>query len=104
MRADKASQAPVRGSYTVGEIAAFGAAAGATHIVIACNRCERRGRLSLARMVAEHGADKPGPELLRDLSADCPKRISKMAHDICGIHTPQMARWVGVAFPDDPAA
>jgi hypothetical protein len=32
MRDDKASQAPVRGSYTVGEIAAFGAAAGETHI------------------------------------------------------------------------
>jgi hypothetical protein len=104
MRNDKASQAPVRGAYTVGEIAALGAAAGGTHIVIACNRCERRGRLSLARMVAENGANKPGPELLRDLSADCPKRVSTMVNDVCGIHHPQMPRWVGVAVPDDSAA
>jgi hypothetical protein len=33
MRNDKALQAPVRGAYTVGEIAGFGAAAGETYIV-----------------------------------------------------------------------
>jgi hypothetical protein len=48
------------GFYTVGEIAALGAAAGETHIIIACNRCERHGKLSLARLVAEYGADMPG--------------------------------------------
>jgi hypothetical protein len=40
----------------------------------ACNRCDRRGRLSTARLVAEHGPDMPVPELLRILSADCPRR------------------------------
>jgi hypothetical protein len=89
------SGSQVMGFYTVGEIAALGAAAGETHIIIACNRCERHGKLSLARLVAEHGADKPGTLLLQELSADCPKRAR--VSDVCGIHHPEMPRWVGVA-------
>jgi hypothetical protein len=60
-------------------------------IDVACNRCDRRGRLSTARPVAQYGADMPGPELLRLLSADCPRRIAGQWHDVCGIHMPQMA-------------
>jgi hypothetical protein len=40
---------------------------------VACNRCPRRGRLSIGRRLEEHG-DIPGPELLERLSADCPRR------------------------------
>jgi hypothetical protein len=55
------------GVYTVGEIAAFGARAGETHLIIACNRCDRRGRLSLARLVAEYGRTSRG----RNCCANC---------------------------------
>jgi hypothetical protein len=54
--------------------------------------------------VAQYGPHTPGPDLLRDLSADCPKRMSTMVNDVCGIHSPQMPRWVGVALPDGPEA
>src|SRR4051812_13663265 len=40
---------------------------------IVCNRCDRHGRLSTARLLREHG-NIPGPVLLERLSADCPRR------------------------------
>lgn len=54
---------------------------------VACNRCERRGRLSVARLIAEHG---PGevPGLLESIAADCPRMRAKEYHDWCGVHFP----------------
>ena len=60
---------------------------------IACNRCDRRGWLRTARLLAAHGADMPVPELLRILSADCPRRQAMergQLANICGIHAPQL--------------
>ena len=59
---------------------------------IACNRCDRRGRLYTARLVVEHGAQMPLPDLLRLLSADCHRRVAGLAHDPCGAHLPGLAR------------
>jgi hypothetical protein len=61
---------------------------------LACNRCDSRGRLRTARLVAEHGPDMPGPDLLRVLSADCPRRQMMeqgQLADPCGIHCPGLA-------------
>ena len=41
-----------RGSITLGELQGK-----LTMLDIACHRCERRGRVSLARLIEEHGAD-----------------------------------------------
>ena len=38
---------------------------------IACHRCERRGRVSLARLIEEHGADMGLPDLWESLAGDC---------------------------------
>ena len=44
---------------------------GVTMLDVACRRCDRRGRLSIARLIAEHGRDDYGD--LRALVAhDCP--------------------------------
>ena len=43
-------------------------------VEVPCNRCDRHGRLRLARLIAQHGPDMGVPELLRVLSADCPRR------------------------------
>jgi hypothetical protein len=59
-------------------------------IDVACNRCDRRGRLQTTRLVAEHGAEMLVPELLRIIAADCPR--TKTAHDVCGVHLPQLPR------------
>jgi hypothetical protein len=37
-----------------------------------CHRWDRRGRLSLARLLAEHGANTGLPELRDVLAGDCP--------------------------------
>jgi hypothetical protein len=41
-----------RGAFTLAEIAAK-----LRMLEVACSRCERRGRLSLARLIQQHGAD-----------------------------------------------
>ena len=56
---------------------------------VACIRCERRGRLRLSRLIAEHGAAFPVPSLTAHIAADCP-RIAKRDRDMCGVHYPQL--------------
>jgi hypothetical protein len=34
---------------------------------VACRKCDRRGRLRIARLIREHGPNKPMPELIRAL-------------------------------------
>jgi hypothetical protein len=60
-------------------------------IPVACNRCDRRGRLSTARLLAQHGADFPGPELRRIIAADCQRMIEGKTADPCGVHFPGLA-------------
>lgn len=64
-------------------------------IEVYCNRCDRRGRRQTTRLVAEHGANMPVPALLRTIAADCPRMQRAQAHDVCGMHLPQLSRlWV----------
>jgi hypothetical protein len=64
---------------------------------VACNRCDRRGRLHTARLLAEHGPDLPMPELRLIIAADCPRMIAGHAHDICGVHFPGL---IGLDLPE----
>ena len=57
---------------------------------IKCHRCERHGRVSLARLIEEHGADTGLPDLWVPLAGDCPKAQSTAMHDRCAIHYPQL--------------
>jgi hypothetical protein len=59
---------------------------------IACNRCDRRGRLRLSGLLDRHGPGMPLPDLLRILSADCARRQADKMHDPCGAHLPGLAR------------
>ena len=55
-----------RGSITLGELR------GKPDLLdVACHRCERRGRVSLARLIEEHGADTGLPDLWESLAGDC---------------------------------
>ena len=45
---------------------------GMTMLEVACRKCPRRGRLSIARPIAEHGRDDGG-RLAQLIAADCPK-------------------------------
>ena len=49
---------------------------------IACERCGRRGRYAVRRLIAAHGADARLPDLLATL-ANCDKARSLSIHDRC---------------------
>jgi len=55
---------------------------------VACNRCDRRGRLHASRLLAEHGPDLPMPALRQILATDCQCMIAGHVHDVCGVHFP----------------
>jgi hypothetical protein len=63
-----------------------------TMLEIACRRCERRGRLRIAQLIAQHGADIRLPELRYILAADCPRVVADRVYDRCGVHYPQLDR------------
>ena len=75
---------------TLGEMADKGM----TMLEVACRKCPRRGRLSIARLIAEHGRDDYG-DLRALIAHDCP-RMQKPSSDIydrCGVHFPELPRW-----------
>ena len=41
---------------------------------VACSKCERRGRLSVARLIERHDADAQLTNLRTVLAGDCPRR------------------------------
>jgi hypothetical protein len=61
---------------------------------VACNRCDRRGRLSIVRLIAEHGQQFPVPELRQTIAAECPRSIESKISDPCGVHFPELAGYL----------
>lgn len=57
-RRSNGKEAMTKGSITLGEVAAC-----ASHIEVACGRCERRGRYRLVKLVASLGEDFPMTDL-----------------------------------------
>src|SRR3984957_4576942 len=74
------------GSILLGDVAQHLASAD-----VSCNFCERRGKVSIARLMSEHGPEMPIPTLLRMLSADCPRRLAAQIVEPCGVHLPALA-------------
>lgn len=60
-------------------------------LAVACSRCDRRGRVSVHRLVADHGADKPLSASLASLAADCPRRADASWLDRCDRFFPYLA-------------
>ena len=57
---------------------------------VRCKRCERQGRVRLARLIAEHGAELGLPDLAVYLAADCPKAATNPA-ERCFAYFPELA-------------
>jgi hypothetical protein len=70
------------GAVTLGDIA--------TMLEVACSRCERLGRLSVAKLIERHA------QLTRTvLASDCP-RIGGAIYEQCRVHYLQLVRlWRG---------
>jgi len=60
-----------------------------TMLEIACRRCERRGRLSVPRLIERHG-DMKLPELGRVLAGDCRKAAAVSISDRCDVFFPKL--------------
>jgi len=57
---------------------------------VACRRCDRRGRISLTRLMDEHGADTGLPDLWESLAGDCLNARSRAVNNRCAIYYPQL--------------
>jgi hypothetical protein len=73
------------GAVTLGEIAGS-----LPMLEVACSRCERRGRLNVAKLIERHGADARLPDLREILAGDCPRASAVAVHERCGVHYPQL--------------
>jgi hypothetical protein len=74
-----------------GSVALSEVAARASHLEVACSRCERRGRYQVARLVAHYGADFPMTDLGSEL-ANCPRRASTAWSERCDVYFPGLAK------------
>lgn len=74
-----------QGSVTIGEVAAR-----ASHIEVACTRCERRGRYRLTRLIAAHGEDFRVTDLGAELAA-CPRR-GAFVGERCDVYFPGLLK------------
>ena len=73
------------GSVSLGDVATR-----ATHIEVACSRCDRRGRYRLSRLAARLGEDFPMTDLGSEL-ADCPTRNASMT-ERCDVYFPGLIK------------
>jgi lambda repressor-like predicted transcriptional regulator len=68
------------GAVTLGDIAGKLAM-----LEFVCSRCERHGRLSLAKLIERHGADAQLTNMRTVLARDCP-RIGRAIYEQLGVH------------------
>jgi hypothetical protein len=57
---------------------------------IECRYCERTGRHGLARLVRRFGPEAGLPDVLKALSADCPRRQDRRFNGPCGAGFPDL--------------
>jgi len=57
---------------------------------IKCHRCDRHGRVSLARLIDNHSADTGLPDVWETLAGDCPNARSTALNNRCAIYYPQL--------------
>ena len=56
---------------------------------VRCSRCDRKGRLSVARLIDQHGGDTKLVDLRRQLVGNCDK-ASALDYERCDIFFPQL--------------
>jgi hypothetical protein len=52
---------------------------------VECTRCNRKGRYSLAKLIAERGRDSNMMQWKEGLNADCPQRDAHALHERCDL-------------------
>ena len=73
---------------TLGDVAERGA----EMIEIRCGRCDRSGRLSVARLLGEHGHSAAMGYVLQAQVGDCPNTDSEQIQNRCDPYCPDLSR------------
>lgn len=60
-------------------------------LTLACDRCGRRGRLSVARLLAEWGEHMALADIMDDITASCPQRKARGPYEQCVVHWPDLS-------------
>jgi hypothetical protein len=55
------------------------------HLDVACSRCDRRGRLSVARLIEQHGPSTTLRDAVAGINAECPIREAHGVMERCDI-------------------
>jgi hypothetical protein len=55
---------------------------------VTCEKCERKGRYAVARLIEQRGRDAKVTDFLTDITADCPKRDTVNWNDRCRAQCP----------------
>jgi hypothetical protein len=77
-----------RDVFTLGDVVERGA----VMLEIRCGRCDRSGRLSVARLLAEHGPGAAMGHVLHSQVGDCPQRDSGQIQRRCDPYCPDLVR------------
>jgi hypothetical protein len=59
---------------------------------VECTKCERKGRYSVAKLIARYGREGNMQTWRASLSADCPKRNAFAIHERCDIICPDLPK------------
>lgn len=60
---------------------------------VLCTRCDRRGRLSMARLLREFGPQAPVWRAIEHLNDDCAWKASNNIYQQCSLACPQLPEW-----------
>ena len=59
-------------------------------LTLACDRCGRRGRLSVTRLLAEWGEPMVLADIMDDIAASCPQWKVRGVYKQCAVHWPNL--------------
>jgi hypothetical protein len=61
---------------------------------IECEKCGRRGRYRLRRLIERYGIDAKLFDWCDEITADCPCKQAKNLNDVCGARCPDLSKVV----------
>ena len=71
----------------------FGDIAGKLTVLrVECTRCARKGRYSVAQLLAQYGHRGNMTKWISDVKGDCPKRDVPQLHDRCDLICPDLPK------------
>ena len=67
---------------------------------LACDKCGRKGRYAVARLIEQRGHDAKVVDLLAEITANCPKKQAGNMSDQCAARCPDLPRVMSIEGSD----